>query len=386
MQFEPSFCTQYVVEKAQKFSDTHITKTSKFVNKTDLKLKKNDVNEPLMFGILYKIIHRSYRNYSDTNYTHKPVIKKHKSYDRIFLFGELEGGTFAVVNYDYDQSWAMMTYAINEIAIGTPFILVNPKLSKGLTLLIDMPTIKSELPLIPLKLQVYDILPIVKPSDPEAEETTFFLLKEAQVQFIRPRLIGKGDVIPPSCNGCFCDRKSRRYGYDEDCGCFNRMIDGSLHGIVLESDIIVHHHDCTFQTEDVRSWRTTNLFVRNINKISHNSRAKRDQYWKPFAKSVECCAKQINNNRGFTVVGTKTRKLVEDCSDNYSLISSSKPSQNISFLHPTDNTVLLDDKYRFFQLDPTIKRGEIIDLEDDTNKSAPNTRVKEKQHKYHAEV
>ena len=359
--------SKYVEEKASKFSKTYINESTKLLTKTEVVTNQMDTDTWMMIGILYKVTHFNHDNYLDTS-NYQPIRKRSKrNYDRIFSFGDLEGGTFAVITNNAEQSKSMMFYNIEEIAPGTPFALINTKNSEGATLRLDMPVVKCEIPFIPLKTSIYDILPSISPINPEPGETTFFLLKYQQLKFFGAHLVGKGDVIPTSCTGFFCDRMNRFKSRNEACGCFHRNNIGNFSSVVLESDIILQAQEETFKVFNHRSLRTTLLYMINIDEISTKSREVRELFRSQFSLSVKNCTQYFNENGGFTVSGVITRGNVFDESNNNQLIGSCRPTHYFCFIHPTKHSIVGDTSHTGHQFDP---KKHIIVLDDNNEKNS----------------
>ena len=308
-------------------------------------LNGNFVANNYLVGILYKVTHFNHDNVLQVEMQQRKKMKK--GYDRIFFMSDGKGGTFCIVTQNEQKSRAMCCLCVADIAVGQMYVLPHVKTNDGSTLQNDMPVLEFKHHFFPLMDSFIDHLSPIPVSKPDVgKETNFFLLKNAQMLFHNVLLIGKGDTYPPCCNGKFCDRTLRLKSNKEACGCFS--MNSSTSSIVIEADI---QHVCEDDTSksfivfNHRSLRTTQLFIENYTILYTNSSEMRASYAARFEDAVESCCDYINNNGGFTVMGTCSRGEISDISNVHEKIASTRVTHGITYIQPTNLSILNQPEY-----------------------------------------
>ena len=247
-----------VTKEAKVTANGCLGKESKVVSLQDI--LTNDLTEDyVVIGILYRITHARHDSNSDSE--RQFVYKRQKRlYNRIFMFGGLDGQVFCFVYENENIARTAMDFCRERIGIGQPFAFLEPKFIPRSILKIDQPCLETTAPFITLEDGVIASLPNVickLPSSPKEER--FFHYAGVQVSFHSVELRGKGDIKKPSCGGYLCDR-TQPYKVTHACGCFD--ISEKLSSVVLEYSLKVQlpglgEGSINFE----RSLRTTNLFV-----------------------------------------------------------------------------------------------------------------------------
>lgn len=369
----------------ERFAKNYLDLDTKIVTKEDvIAMSTNrqaiDTDTWIMVGFMYRVTHFNHDNVIDTSNPYQQVKKRAKrNYDRIFSFGDLQGGTFAIISAATEQSKKIMQYKNQECVIGAPFAIINPKYSQS-NIRKDMSVFMTGKPLIPLKQNITNILPTVTPKDPQGGETTFFFVENKILQVQQPELCGKGDIQPASCAGTFCDRMHRFKTKNEACGCFHRPNGGNLSAVVLEVDINTNPPELMLDVTEHRSLRTTQLFIKNIEMINTASREEHDDIRKPVIRAVRNCVNHINNRGGFTLIGTVSRGMSQDQSNNKGeKVESNKANTALCYVYPTNEHIINSDAYQWTMLDPRNIPPIPINLVDDNNDPANGTATNEAQ-------
>lgn len=343
-----------------------------FVTKQDI--IRNDLKADIWitFRFLYRVTHFNHDNVHDQSSIYVRMQKKvRKNYDGIFSFGDPQGGTFVVVSTHHIQSKAYMKYKSVDCAIGVPFAIINPTITGGV-MRTDMFIVETSQPFIPLRQDITQRIPRCPPIDPTVQETTFFMLENQQLKVQGQTLIGKGDIIPTSCAGLFCDRMHRFKSQNEACGCFHRATTGNTSAIVLEMKIDVVPYDTRLHSDYHRSFRFTQLLMTNIEALSQSAKDDRDDYKLLCIDRVRNCIDYINNHGGFTLLGTITRGSQQDASGNApgnqgNSIEAQNTKTHFCYIYPTRRFIAERDEYKRLRLDPRIKPVHLLDSDEDSN-------------------
>lgn len=254
---------------------TLLSSKTMIVNITKL-LEDRTMEDYVVFGVLCSITHHSKGEDDNNTYKYGRPAKRSKNYNRIFFFGGLDGSTFVYICETERSSSTICSLMIDEIGIGTPFLIYEPITQKfDTTLKTNQFEIKSNHPLIPLDLTIYDSITDIKPRNPTlVGEQLFFLMKAQKIRLYRCILIGVKNDKPPSCQGQLCDRKNIMAKTNQPCGCFTKH--SSVSPVVLEFN--VEWDECkekTLQCEiQERSYRTTKLFIRYADQLGSSQRSR----------------------------------------------------------------------------------------------------------------
>ena len=331
-------------------------------------LQGNTENHHFMIGILYKVTHFNHDNNLDAMAQARK--KQKKGYDRMFFFGDIKGGTYCIVGMNEKRSRTMCHHCVSDIAVGQAYVLEKCYTNDGSTLRNDMPVLSFAskfYPLVDEFVEELDPIPIMKPDT--GGETTFFIIKNAKVELLDITLVGKGDTYPPCCNGKFCDRMTRLKSNREACGCF--AMNAMTSSVVLEVDIkhIDENKAHCFKANEHRSLRTTEMFIDNLALLCTNSTEQRAAYAHRLEDCVEACNDYINNNGGYTIMGTVSRGQMSDISNVNEKVASTRVTFAVSYIQPTNLGLLKEPEYRsmMFRLFP---EPAVIDLVDDVHPPA----------------
>ena len=227
------------------------------------------------------------------------------------------------------------------IGVGTLFIIWEPT-PTGSALRLDMPFIETTQPIFPLQQFVYSLLSTTLPTVPSsANETSFFLLQNQTLKFVRAELRGKGDQKQPSCSGKLCYRKEE-YKANNACGCFKA--DPNLSSGVIELSIISKH----INVHNNRSLRLTNLLVKNADLLARLNPTERATHKEPLRLKVKDATNYINTNAGFTITGYVNRGESMDASDLNEKVASERVLFHITYCYPTDLTIPTQEGFKTF--------------------------------------
>jgi hypothetical protein len=159
---------QNIVKGARNLANSYLGPNTSFVNLTDV-LDNNEMDEQYVLpGIMFKVTHANHGQTDESN-NNSYSKRQRKAYNRIFMFGDLQGNTFCVICETDAQSRSTTSSCTDLIAIGEPFLLIEPRLD-GSTLRRDMPVMTVTNPLIPLCVDVVNSFNEMLPA-PQSRQT-----------------------------------------------------------------------------------------------------------------------------------------------------------------------------------------------------------------------
>ena len=353
---------QHVAKDANNLASAYLNNQTKFMYIKDV-INDNDCLENYaVIVVLFKITHANHDHVEDPS-KQGPFKKQKKCYNHIFMFGDLLGNVCCVIGETDNQSRSSMHFCGDLIAIGQPFVLVEPKYD-GSTLRKDMPVLQISNPFIPLADAILSSLPEVEPRPPsEANETSFFFLRNLKLLFVGAELRGKGDIKPPSCPSRLCDRMEPLKP-SQSCGCFSHPA-GNVSSVVLESTIISESTNeiRTFKVMLNRSYRTTKLFLRNPESIALVPQQERINQVVAIHQKIKECSVFINSNGGFTVSGVITRGESPVESNPNEKVVSEHATYHVCYSQPT-NLSLTKSNLEFTKLQYEYDQEQQIQVEE----------------------
>jgi hypothetical protein len=342
--------------------------TGKLASIEDVK-RKRYADEYVTIGILYRMLHYRHDQTNETEERYPSSNKKQKKdYNRIFMFGDTQGKVFCIICQTDSHSSTLMAHCKELIGIGTPFVVVEPHINHNSMLKVDMATITTGLPIIPMDHSFVTRFPIHRVTPPSLEkEETYFVCHNQKLTIASVYPEGKADMYKLSCSGKLCDRKMIG-GKNQTCGCFNSSDNWS--SFVLQYS--VQYAGDTFAPEDFcedcgggigriaascndeRSLRTTELFMKDGDKLGPLQRADRLALARDIRKSVKKCVDYINANGGFTIVGTAmvgVRIDENEAAGTRRTVMSEHPTFHAAYVMPTDSKLPDREDYKKLKYD-----------------------------------
>ena len=341
-----------VVKVAKVIGDTYLSDDTSISSVEDI-IEGNEEDENyVLVAMLLKLTHVNHDKQEDSSSKVNTFKKQKRNYDRILQFGDTSGNVFCIIYERESHSSRGLKYCADMIAVGTTFLLIEPKLSpSGQTLRTDMPVMETSLPLVPLSDRIMRFWPQVPCRPPtEANETTFFLLQQLSLEIKSADFRGKGDIHPASCMGLLCDRQNILKA-SKSCGCLVQRTQGSSSGIVLEctiTSLINPEENRFFSIHYYRSYRLTSLMVKNPETVAILQQTERISRVLDLRKAIKLCYTHINSHDGFTVGGYITRGEIADASDATHKIDSEKVHYHLAYVFPS--RFLLDKDTNYCQL------------------------------------
>jgi len=311
----------------------------------------------------------TYSSYSQprTGTATRPRSMVTASYDRILFFADLSstrGRCFAMILPTSADSRHILQHARTNVGIGHTFIIVEPHtVSNSLSL--GLPLVTTDDPLVPLRFVRTDI-PEVPIRMPSMNDTLYFANHGVQIQLSSANIMTRN----VSCRGTLCDRQNMAPGPSRSfsCGCLHV---GKEMGIVLESRVkfevpVTFDESGSVGINNVRSWRLTRLFISvptapEIVEVEHN-RLK----LMALRRAVGLMTGFVNRNGGWTMVGWQRQGSVVDHSseDQTDQVANQEQKLHLSYLYPTDPSVLEDGRFTSLRYDPTSGESDSSDVDE----------------------
>ena len=305
-------------------------------------------------------------------------------YNRLLLMGDLldPGFVFAIICTKAKDFDLLTQHGKGTIGIGS--IVVIPETKRVTKYLRDLPIVESDNSFLPLKADKIQLPPALLHSSNNIEDATVYFSKnKVMIQLHTVKM----ETNTVSCSGRQCDRQriSTEAKGNSTCGCAytergpGMVIDGSLmlhvpaefvpqEDMMQEPTVKDTHtlgekgNECTAKVvENFRSWRFTNLVVRNADQVD-SSRISR-VVLRNKCKSV---VDYVNANGGWTVVGWYKMGTTADASDldkNANRTVSNFTRFHISLLRPSNFVLVKGTEYKDKQYDQS---------KDEADQVAPN--------------
>ena len=299
-------------------------------------------------GVLYKVTHFNHSQMTDAQNIQNRLKKNKQIYDRIFMFGDVHGGTFCVIMDTETCSRRFVPLFIDVVAVGQPYVLLGLISESGGQLRTDMPVLCTRRAGVPLMTSMVPQLRTINMNEPdEGAETTFFIQHGRTVELWEIWLVGKGDIYPTTCSGKFCDRMNIFKKPTQVCGCFYNQSAANRSSVVLECHLRWNAiPNRKFEVTNNRSLRTTELFIDNPDLYETMSMQQRLSFTHTLSDAVLLAADYINTHGGFTVMGTCSRGEINDRSNEAERIAAVKCTWSVCYLQPTDLVVLQHEEYQ----------------------------------------
>ncbi|MHA7927461.1 MAG: hypothetical protein ACX936_19800, partial [Marinobacter sp.] len=354
----------YLAKAAKNEYGDFFTNGLKLVTVSDMIQDKPPFKENYgMIGIMYSMVHHAHAmtpsmQGSKLFYSNPKRGKHGAGYNRIYYFGDVDGNVFAIIERNELSAQATVSFALasGESPIGMAFLLFEPTKGSGAALKVDMPVMEMEATLLPFDASIVKgLITQIMPSVPsEGSEETFFLLKNVKIELFRSHVLGKGNRNKPSCSGVFCDRQ-RDYETKKVCGCFSTD-STNLSSIILSYTVeILNPNDYAGFNDElvprefmgVRSFRSTKLFLRNMQELSLEGTHDRSKVLFDIRKSIRSLVELINENGGFTLMGVLSRGEKKDESgESNTKIASNRIIGHISYLMPSESSIMKTVDFR----------------------------------------
>ena len=317
-------------------------------------------------GILYRVTHFNHNSMTESTSLTLKFKKQKKEYDRIYMFGDLDGSTFCIIHYSERTSRQACSLCLEQCVIGQPFVLVLLTSPQNKDLKTDMPVLSSDVQILPLQQTFVRELPLINITYPtESQETCFFLQRKCQVNPVNVKLAGKGDIFKPNCGGVFCDRMHITERDTEKCGCFCVAASASRSSVVLQCNVYAEAPKEKFVVMKHRSYRTTVLFFHDIGLFEQSSETKRLQMRFDLEQTVQQACAYINEHGGFTIMGTLSRGQIHDESNQAADIAAVRVVWAICYLQPTNLNILKTEEYMNLQFQMPDSEHEEEDEDED---------------------
>lgn len=297
-------------------------------------------------GVLFRITHFNHGMMVDPGGIQNRMKKKNKEYDRIFMFGDLDGGTFCIIYNAEQSSREVVKFSMDDVAIGQTYVLMGLFSENGSHLRQDMPVLLCDKHFIPLTTAIVPYLPRIPMYPPsDGQETTFFIQHGKFVNLQDVALVGKGDMYAPTCPGIFCDRMNIFEKHTQTCGCFTSNGTANRSSIVIECDMTWTGGTAPTHIVKNRSYRTTQLFLDNPEFYETMSEQQRAVFNHTFVDAVLTAADYINQHGGFTIMGTCSRGEIHDASNKSETIAAVNLTWAVCYFQPTDLSILENEDY-----------------------------------------
>ena len=344
---------KYVPQNAKSL-EVYLNEETQLVNIEDISNEKIDDNEDyVIVAVLYRVVHHRHDvqdgapekgQYDKSTRGRKPS----KEYDRMFMFGGIEGDMFAYIATNENNGRLLVCHLKdNVVGLGKPFVIINPEVKARSMMKNDMSTIITHRPMIPLSESFYRHFPTKAARVPSsAGEDALFVYHHLSIKLSKIKVICKHCIDKVVCRGCLCDRKAA-FEPNQGCGCFDVTGGCKLSPVVLEYTVNFPRgiHDLRSVAKE-RSLRSTYLFLKNPTTLGRLDSAAFDAEHRKITKSVVKCVDHINSVGGFTVVGTIALGRVQDSSGApQSHSTATLPTLHVTYLYPTDNSVADDKEY-----------------------------------------
>lgn len=284
------------------------------------------------------------------------------NWDRMYVFADLLDNGRCLVMLKTKTRESMDFTSINrkrasQILTGGVFAIFEPTPTDDRRKLGSMPMATSEYPLFPLpfaaeKFTIKNTIPTYMPNKLEVGEQKYFIIHDVQTLEINGFRLDN----TYTCKGRECDKAHKLFtnqhcgctavGNHRNVGCFNVVFDNPFgrDRIHNEDKVVVRLH---------RSLRTTNMFFEDVEEYA---REYSDVNCQSMKKQIKRMVKYINNKGGWTIVGwfRKGETIEEVATNDTDRVESDTVKCHLSYLGPTDATVLNKKEYKELLVDKNI--------------------------------
>lgn len=273
-----------------------------------------------------------------------------KPYDRIINCMDMISGRMGslVLTSGTDTKRTFRRCLYSEEGVGSFFLLIEiDPITQYLGDNSSVAVIENPTVLIPVVGDSNKLLPTLPLQVPERNHTVAFCLhKVATVKLTRVTLV-KG-----CCGGRLCDKRSDSLLAHQACGCiFTSSVKGA--DIVMDTDVQLKVDSSFSKSEKItvrhfRSLKTTSVFVPE----DQRTKVEPDEVTDKIRTCAKQCTDMINANGGWNIAGWIRSGTVKDASDSTGneVIQSMAPTIHISYMYPSDPSILTKDEFKALQL------------------------------------